>query len=99
MLVDVWRPVRGTVRLDATLDQRSSEALGQHVGYVPQDVELFNGTVAQNIARFEDPPDPSAVIAAAQAAGVQITAVRSRPDRRSVSRLRAPFIASHSSLC
>jgi ATP-binding cassette, subfamily C, type I secretion system permease/ATPase len=71
MLVGVWRPVRGTVRLDgATLDQWSSEALGRHIGYVPQDVELFNGTVAQNICRFEDPPDPDAVIAAAQAAGV-----------------------------
>jgi ABC-type protease/lipase transport system fused ATPase/permease subunit len=71
MLVGVWRPARGTVRLDgATLDQWSSEALGRHVGYVPQDVELFNGTVAQNICRFEDPPDPDAVIAAAQAAGV-----------------------------
>lgn len=71
MLVGVWRPLRGTVRLDgATLDQWSSEALGRHVGYVPQDVELFNGTVAQNICRFEDPPDPDAVIAAAQAAGV-----------------------------
>jgi ATP-binding cassette subfamily C protein len=71
MLVGVWRPLRGTVRLDgATLDQWSSEALGSHIGYVPQDVELFNGTVAQNICRFEDPPDPNAVIAAAQAAGV-----------------------------
>jgi ATP-binding cassette, subfamily C, bacterial PrsD len=71
MLVGVWRPLRGTVRLDgSTVDQWSSEALGRHIGYVPQDVELFNGTVAQNICRFEDPPDPDAVIAAAQAAGV-----------------------------
>jgi len=71
MLVGVWTPARGTVRLDgATLDQWSPEALGRHVGYVPQDVELFNGTVAQNIARFEEPPDSDAVIAAAQAAGV-----------------------------
>jgi ATP-binding cassette subfamily C protein len=71
MLVGVWTPARGTVRLDgATLDQWSPEALGQHLGYVPQDVELFNGTVAQNIARFEDPPDADAVIAAAHAAGV-----------------------------
>jgi ATP-binding cassette subfamily C protein len=71
MLVGVWRPVRGTVRLDgATLDRWSSEALGRHIGYVAQDVELFNGTVAQNICRFEDPPDPDAIIAAAQAAGV-----------------------------
>ncbi len=71
MLVGVWTPARGTVRLDgATLDQWSPEALGRHVGYVPQDVELFNGTVAQNIARFEEPPDADAVIAAAHAAGV-----------------------------
>jgi PrtD family type I secretion system ABC transporter len=71
MLVGVWAPLRGTVRLDgATLDQWSPESLGRHIGYVPQDVELFNGTVAQNISRFEDPPDPDAVIAAAQAAGV-----------------------------
>jgi len=71
MLVGVWNPARGTVRLDgATLDQWSPEALGRHIGYVPQDVELFNGTVAQNIARFEEPPDADAVIAAAQAAGV-----------------------------
>jgi PrtD family type I secretion system ABC transporter len=71
MLVGVWTPMRGTVRLDgASLDQWSPETLGQHVGYVPQDVELFAGTVAQNIARFEETPDADAVIAAAQAAGV-----------------------------
>jgi PrtD family type I secretion system ABC transporter len=71
MLVGVWSPLRGTVRLDgATLGQWSPEALGRHVGYLPQDVELFPGNVAQNIARFEDPPNPEAVLAAAQAAGV-----------------------------
>jgi PrtD family type I secretion system ABC transporter len=71
MLVGVWAPARGGVRLDgASLDQWSPEALGRHVGYLPQDVELFSGTVAQNIARFEEPPDAQAVIAAAQAAGV-----------------------------
>ena len=71
MLVGVWTPIRGSVRLDgASLDQWSTEALGRHIGYLPQDVELFNGTVAQNIARFEDPPDAEAVIAAAHAAGV-----------------------------
>jgi ATP-binding cassette subfamily C protein len=71
MLVGVWTPVRGTVRLDgATFDQWSQEALGRHIGYLPQDVELFPGNVAQNIARFEDPPHPEAVLAAAQAAGV-----------------------------
>jgi ATP-binding cassette subfamily C protein len=71
LLVGVWAPVRGSVRLDgATLDQWSPEALGRHVGYLPQDVELFPGNVAQNIARFEDPPNPAAVLAAAEAAGV-----------------------------
>jgi PrtD family type I secretion system ABC transporter len=71
MLVGVWAPARGTVRLDgATLDQWSPEALGRYVGYVPQDVELLTGTVAQNIARFEEPADSEAIIAAAQAAGV-----------------------------
>ncbi len=71
MLVGVWTPMRGTVRLDgASIDQWSSEALGCHIGYLPQDVELFPGSVAQNIARFEEPPDPQAVLAAARAAGV-----------------------------
>jgi ATP-binding cassette subfamily C protein len=71
MLVGVWAPTRVTIRLDgATLDQWSPEALGRHIGYVPQDVELFSGTVAQNISRFDDTPDPDAIIAAAQAAGV-----------------------------
>jgi len=71
MLVGVWTPARGTVRLDgATFDQWSQEALGRHIGYLPQDVELFPGNIAQNIARFEDPPNPEAVLAAARAAGV-----------------------------
>jgi ATP-binding cassette subfamily C protein len=71
MLVGVWQPVRGRIRLDgAALNQWSPEALGQHVGYLPQDVELLMGTVAQNIARFDPQPDSKAIIAAAQAAGV-----------------------------
>jgi len=71
MLVGVWTPGRGTVRLDgATFDQWSPEALGRHIVYVPQDVELFNGTVAQNISRFDEPIDADAIIAAAHAAGV-----------------------------
>jgi ABC-type protease/lipase transport system fused ATPase/permease subunit len=70
-VVGVWSPVRGKVRIDgAALEQWSSEALGRHVGYLPQDVELFAGTVAQNIARFEPEPDPGMVIAAARAASV-----------------------------
>ncbi len=71
MLVGVWRPVRGRIRLDgAALDQWSPELLGGHIGYLPQDVELLAGTVAQNIGRFLEPQDPEAIIAAATAAGV-----------------------------
>ena len=71
LLVGVWYPVRGKVRLDgAALDQWSPDALGRHIGYLPQDVELLGGTVAQNIARFESEPKSEAVIAAAKAVGV-----------------------------
>jgi PrtD family type I secretion system ABC transporter len=70
-IVGVWQPARGKVRLDdAALEQWTPEALGRHIGYLPQDVELFEGSVAQNIARFEDKPDPGAILAAARAAGV-----------------------------
>jgi ATP-binding cassette, subfamily C, type I secretion system permease/ATPase len=71
LLVGVWQPARGKVRLDGcTFDQWSSEVLGRHIGYLPQDVELLGGTVAQNIARFDPEADPQAIVAAAKAAGV-----------------------------
>ncbi|MGX9115416.1 type I secretion system permease/ATPase [Mesorhizobium sp. BHbsci] len=67
----IWLPVRGTVRLDgATLDQWSPEELGKHVGYLPQDVQLFDGTIAENIARFEPQAPSDKILAAARAAGV-----------------------------
>jgi ATP-binding cassette, subfamily C, type I secretion system permease/ATPase len=70
-LVGVWAPLRGAVRLDgASLDQWSSAALGPHIGYLPQNVELLSGTVAQNIGRFDEAAKAEAVIAAAKAAGV-----------------------------
>ena len=70
-LVGVWQPVRGKVRLDAAaLDQWSPEVLGSHVGYLPQDVELFAGTVAQNICRFDPDAIAENIIAAAKEAGV-----------------------------
>jgi ATP-binding cassette subfamily C protein len=70
-LVGAWRPAAGRVRLDgAALDQWAPEALGRHIGYLPQDVELFAGTAAQNIARFDPTADPEAVIRAAQQADV-----------------------------
>jgi len=77
LLVGVWQPMRGNVRLDgAALDQWASDALGRHIGYLPQDVELLAGTVAENIARFEPDPDNEAVIAAAKAVGVHDLIVR-----------------------
>lgn len=71
-LVGVWKPLHGSVRLDgASLDQWNSEQLGAHIGYMPQDVELFDGTVADNISRFRGKTDPKGVLAAARAAGVE----------------------------
>jgi len=70
-LVGVWPYARGVVRLDgAAIDQWMPAELGPHVGYLPQDIELFDGTVAENIARFDLAATDAAVIAAAKAAGV-----------------------------
>lgn len=70
-IAGIWLPMRGTVRLDgATLDQWSPEELGNHIGYLPQDVQLFDGTIAENIARFEPRAASDKILAAAQAAGV-----------------------------
>ena len=70
-LVGVWRPVRGTVRLDgAAIEQWCPNALGAHIGYLPQDVELFEGSIAENISRFVPHAPDASVIEAAKAAGV-----------------------------
>jgi ATP-binding cassette, subfamily C, type I secretion system permease/ATPase len=70
VMVGVWPPSIGKVRVDgAELSHWSPERLGQHIGYLPQDVELFSGTIAENIARFRD-PDEEKIIAAARMAGV-----------------------------
>lgn len=70
LLVGVWTPRIGTVRLDGAEIQRWDKArLGPHIGYLPQEVELFAGSVAENIARFAE-PDADKVIAAAKDAGV-----------------------------
>jgi ATP-binding cassette subfamily C protein len=69
-LVGVWPVLRGAIRLDgATLDHWSPAAFGAAVGYMPQAIELFDGTVAENISRFADKADPTDVVAAAKAAG------------------------------
>src|ERR1700716_236638 len=78
-LVGVWQPLRGKVRLDgAALDQWSSDVLGRHIGYLPQDVELFAGTVAQNICRFDPDAGSESIIAAAKEAGVHEMIIKMR---------------------
>jgi len=76
-LVGAWKPARGVIRIDgATYDQWNSDQLGSHVGFLPQEVELFSGTVAQNITRFQSNADPRALMAAAMAADVHNMVLR-----------------------
>ena len=70
LLVGVWPAAAGKVRLDgADIFQWDKQELGPHLGYLPQDIELFAGTVSENIARFGD-VDPAKVVLAASQAGV-----------------------------
>lgn len=65
----VWRPAGGQIRLDgATLDQYEPDTLGSYIGYLPQRVTLFDGTIAENIARLSAAPDDAQVVAAARRA-------------------------------
>jgi ATP-binding cassette subfamily C protein len=76
-LTGVWPLSRGAVRLDgAALPSWSAEELGRHIGYLPQDVQLFDGSITENIARFEERPDSQAVVAASAAAGVHEMVLR-----------------------
>jgi ATP-binding cassette subfamily C protein PrsD len=76
-IAGVWPIYRGSVRFDgAALDQWDDHALGRHIGYLPQDIELFGGTIAQNISRFDGDADPAVIIAASRAAGVHDLVVR-----------------------
>lgn len=68
-LTGVWRPAGGSIRLDgAALEHYGTETLGRHIGYLPQRVALFDGSIAQNIARLADVPDDGKVVAAAKMA-------------------------------
>ena len=69
-LLGIWPAAQGKVRLDgADVYGWSRTELGPHLGYLPQDVELFDGTIAENIARFGE-PDSEKIVAAARSAGV-----------------------------
>jgi PrtD family type I secretion system ABC transporter len=69
-LLGVWPAAKGSVRIDgASLDQWQPQALGRHVGFVSQAVELFDGTISENIARMSVAPDADGVLRAARAAG------------------------------
>jgi len=79
-LVGIWPAQRGVVRLDgAVIDQWTNEDLGRHIGYLPQDVALFDGTVAENICRFDAGATSDAILKAAQIAGVHDIILR-MPD-------------------
>jgi len=70
-LVGAWTPEAGDVRLDgATLDQWDPDALGRRIGYLPQQVDMLPGTVAENISRFDPDATEAKIFAAARAAGV-----------------------------
>ena len=69
-IMGIWPPQHGVVRLDgADFHSWDKHALGPYVGYLPQDIELFEGSISENIARF-DKVDPDKVVQAAQMAGV-----------------------------
>src|SRR5262245_51722621 len=77
MLTGVWPLNRGAVRLDgAALASWAPEELGRHIGYLPQDVQLFDGSITENIARFEEGPDSQRVVASSAAAGVHEMVLR-----------------------
>lgn len=79
-LAGVWPIVRGTIRLDgASLRQWSPDSLGLHIGYLPQDIELFEGTIAENIARFQTGIRPEQILEAANLADVH-TMIVHMPD-------------------
>lgn len=71
MLVGIWMPQKGAVRLDgATFEQWNRDEIGKYIGYLPQNVELFDGTIGENIARFNPAATDESIVEAARWAGV-----------------------------
>ena len=76
-LTGVWRPLAGKIRLDgAALDQYDPDTLGRLIGYLPQRITLFDGTIAENIARLDGQPDSARIIEAARKADAHDMIVR-----------------------
>lgn len=69
VLTGIWPPASGTLRLGGASINQYGHDLGQHIGYLPQDVSLFEATVAENIARLSEEPNAEAVVKAAKRAG------------------------------
>lgn len=68
-ITGIWPPAGGKIRLGgAALDQYDPDVLGNHIGYLPQKVSLFDGTIGENIARFNPQADPAKIVEAAQKA-------------------------------
>jgi PrtD family type I secretion system ABC transporter len=77
VLTGVIPATRGSVRLDgASIEQRSIDEYGRVIGYLPQDVQLFDGTVAQNISRFQEGAKPDDIVKAAEMANVHDMVMR-----------------------
>jgi hypothetical protein len=90
--VGAWQPIRGSVRIDGVvLDHGSVESLGSHIGYLPQDVELSAGRVAETIASFDPKACAEHIIAAARAAGVHDMIVCLAEGTKLGSARAAPF--------
>jgi ATP-binding cassette subfamily C protein len=76
-LLGIWPTLRGSVRVDgADLKQWPANFFSEHVGYLPQDVALMDGTISENICRFADRPEPRSIIRAARQAGIHELIVR-----------------------